>query len=181
MGLLGRALVRNLVKSVGAFFIGGGLACLPVACSVADIPGGGAPPASGQTPASTSSKGEVAADGCDATVPGVVPVRDPSMYEPCACKEGGKARCVTSGVPASSSRELAACEGGSCVPDTVLQTGKLASCHSSKKILGKTLGEGRCVSLCVPKVADDVSLLDRGDEDACAADERCVPCVNPAD
>ncbi len=35
------------------------------------------------------------------------------------------------------------------------------------------------MSLCVPEVAKNGSLLDRGDGEVCAEDERCVPCNNP--
>ena len=35
------------------------------------------------------------------------------------------------------------------------------------------------MSLCVPEVAKNASLLNRGEGDVCAEDERCVPCNNP--
>jgi hypothetical protein len=159
------------------------LACMTVACSVADIPGGAA--ASTETAPQTAAKPNPDGTGqgsCVATQATPVAKQDPSKLEACACNRGGKARCVTSGLPESLSKELETCgEGGRCVPDTVLTTGDLRSCHSSKKVVGKQIGDGRCVSLCVPKVAENASLLDRGDGDACADDERCVPCVNPAD
>ena len=35
------------------------------------------------------------------------------------------------------------------------------------------------MSVCVPEVAKNADLLGRGENDSCAADERCAPCLNP--
>jgi hypothetical protein len=68
------------------------------------------------------------------------------------------------------------CDNGSgaCVPDTVIASG--GGPPTECKVSGKA---GRCLSMCIPEVASNVSLLTRGDSDACADDERCVPCVDP--
>src|SRR5262249_48348479 len=38
--------------------------------------------------------------------------------------------------------------------------------------------EGRCLSVCIPKVAAQVDILPQA---SCGATERCVPCTNPLD
>jgi hypothetical protein len=60
------------------------------------------------------------------------------------------------------------------VPDSIIASGGAApkGCESP-------FGAGRCVSLCVPAVAEKASVLDRGKGEICKADERCVPCNNP--
>jgi hypothetical protein len=103
------------------------------------------------------------------------PATDPNAYPACACANGGAARCVPSAeIPSTLASQLDACNGGACVPDTIIESGGAAppTCESP-------FGEGRCVSICVPAVGDKASLLDRGKGDVCATDERCVPCKNP--
>ena len=61
-----------------------------------------------------------------------------------------------------------------CVPDPLVKSGGKAppTCKSP-------FGEGRCMSVCVPEVAKNADLLNRGEGDVCAEDERCAPCLNP--
>jgi hypothetical protein len=104
--------------------------------------------------------------------------RDPSSLPKCACAKGGSARCVPkSEVPESVATQLDTCSVGGpgvCVPDAIVKSGGAAppSCTTP-------FGEGRCMSMCVPQVATNAGVLDRGTGDVCAADERCVPCKNP--
>lgn len=100
---------------------------------------------------------------------------DITKLNACACKPGGKAHCVaTSSMPQGFSKLLEPCDGaGACVPDTILQGEVPKKCASSGD-------EGRCLSLCVPNVAEYADTLTRGDGDVCPADERCIPCINPA-
>lgn len=166
---------------------------LTLACSVANIPegdaasnngaggAGSAPDPATSRPSSTSIAGggsfECTSDG------GVITHEaDWRDFQACACTQGGKARCVPSDqLPAAAQQQLGGCDNnaGRCVPDTVLETRKLVSCFSSKSTLGLKVGDGRCVSMCVPAVLDKIEFLDRGDGDPCAADERCAPCVDP--
>ncbi|MBX3227372.1 MAG: hypothetical protein KIT84_13545 [Labilithrix sp.] len=100
---------------------------------------------------------------------------DPATLEKCECKTGGAARCVpSSAIPASFAKQLGACDDGVCVPDKLVKSGGAAP-----KQCKSIVGDGRCMSLCVPAVAEKKGVLDRGEGDACDADELCVPCLNP--
>ncbi len=103
---------------------------------------------------------------------------DPGTLPKCACAKGGAARCVPKArVPSNVSAALDTCTdggGGFCVPDKLVASGGAAP-----KTCNSAFGEGRCMSLCVPQVAQNASLLTRGENDVCDQDERCVPCLNP--
>ena len=112
------------------------------------------------------------------TSPALAPT-DPGMFPKCACAaKGGAARCVPKDkVPSNVASQLDTCPdngGGVCVPDPLVKSGGAAppTCKSP-------FGEGRCMSVCVPQIAQSADLLNRGEGDACAADERCAPCLNP--
>lgn len=143
-----------------------------VACAPPDFEGddlGGKPQA--------STRNNTAECKATAAAPPVTP-EDPNKFPKCACGKGGKARCVPKDkVPGEVASQLDTCtEGGAgvCVPDTLVKSGGAAppTCKSA-------FGEGRCMSLCVPEVSQNASLLNRGEGDSCAEDERCVPCNNP--
>jgi hypothetical protein len=142
------------------------------ACSVADIPDGAASGASNGGAAAAANT-----SSCS-TSTSTLEKRDPSALPKCACASGGTARCVSKdGIPASLASQLATCDaaaGGVCVPDAIVAGNAPTTCTSS-------YGEGRCMSLCLPPVAANASLLDRGQENACAEDERCAPCTSPID
>jgi hypothetical protein len=105
---------------------------------------------------------------------------DPNKFPKCACAKGGTARCIAKDkVPASSAKSLSTCDEGGpgyCVPDSLVKSGGAAppTCKS-------IAGEGRCMSLCVPRVADKAAVLNRGEGNICGEDERCVPCLDPLD
>ncbi|MDF2692214.1 MAG: Tryptophan synthase alpha chain [Labilithrix sp.] len=143
---------------------------LMAACTVPDFQGdviGGK-----GTPSSTKSDA-VECSGSAALTP-----EDPAKFPKCACETGGQARCVPKEkVPGNVASQLDSCTEGSagvCVPDPLVKSGGAAppTCQSA-------FGEGRCMSLCVPEVAKNGKLLNRGEGDICAEDERCVPCKNP--
>lgn len=93
----------------------------------------------------------------------------------CECKDGGSARCVpTESIPANFSKQLGTCDQGVCVPDSILK-----SAGAAPKTCKSIVGEGRCMSLCIPAVAAKKDVLDRGEGDICESDELCVPCLNP--
>jgi hypothetical protein len=72
---------------------------------------------------------------------------------------------------------LGQCDGGGyCVPDEYIETGGLVDVQTCTSSVNDS--EGRCVSLCVPQVADFAGFLR---EDGCRRGERCVPCINPLD
>jgi hypothetical protein len=148
------------------------LPLLIAACGVADIPG-----SSSSAAVSTVASGKPASGPVACSTSGSAPL-DATQLAKCECKSGGSARCVPSDkIPPSLASQLDTCDGGACVPDTVLAAPDhpLPSCTAKGK-------EGRCLSMCVPLVAKyGDSVLSRGDGDACPADERCVPCDNPLD
>lgn len=167
MGKLGQ---RELVVVAAVF------ATLLGACSMADIEGTGImnkTPKSKTTPSSTD--GEVCTE--DGAPVGLTP-EDPAKFPKCACAAGGAARCVPKDkVPSTSQKALDTCTQGGpgvCVPDTLVKSG-----GASPKTCKSPFGEGRCMSLCVPEVAKNAALLNRGEGDICADDERCAPCLNP--
>jgi hypothetical protein len=158
------------------------LACGVAACqssSSSDNPGGDdASLGPGSTsPDSSINTGPVTASDAssDAAVPCVTKTmpEDPTSFPACSPACNG-AHCVpTADVPASITSELAACTGGYCVPDTDIQAGtivKPAACQS----LGSAAGV--CLSVCIPQVAQYMSLLPQA---TCATGELCAPCVNP--
>lgn len=149
-----------------------------IACSVAEIPG--TPAATGVGAGEKSGSVNTKAKGgqCEA---GSAPVKaeaiDPTTLAACACAAGGKARCAPKDrLPDTLTAHLEDCDNtaGSCVPDTIIASrgAPLGECKAAGK-------PGRCLSLCVPKVSENLEYLTRGDEDACPEDERCIPCVDP--
>ncbi len=155
--------------------IAGVAAVLLAACSSADFEGDSITAGGGATPVTTRTDP-------DACVPGGGAARtpeDPAKYPKCACAaKGGAARCLPEAkVPANVSSQLDTCAdggGGFCVPDPIVKSGGAAppTCKSP-------FGEGRCMSVCVPEIAKNADLLGRGENDSCAEDERCAPCLNP--
>lgn len=146
-------------------------ACLLVAC-MPDYEGD-MPPESKTKP--TSKSGAVQ---CGGGLDVELAPEDPNKFPKCACAKGGKARCIPKDkVPSIVIDHFDSCDEGGpgvCVPDPLVKSGGAAppTCKSA-------FGEGRCMSLCVPEVAKNASLLNRGEGDVCAEDERCVPCNNP--
>ncbi len=144
---------------------------LVIACTAPDFEGDRIKSKRGTSPASTS--GAASCAGAAALTP-----HDPNDFPKCACAEGGKARCVPKDeVPGVVAAQLETCSDGGpgvCVPD-----GLVASGGATPKTCTSAFGEGRCMSLCVPEVAKNAKLLQRGEGDVCAEDERCVPCNNP--
>lgn len=146
-----------------------GLATLG-ACGIADIPGGGVVP-------NETSEGGALQTCTNGALPERIEAVDLAALAVCECKAGGKAHCVpTAKMPDGLSKQLAACDNaaGGCVPDTIIATGgePPPTCKSSGS-------EGRCLSLCVPKVQKYAEILTRGDGSTCAEDEKCIPCKMP--
>ena len=156
--------------------VAGVAAVLLGACSTADIEGT-ALDGKAKAAADTTTKSD---NGACTTGPTVaLTPEDPTKYPKCACAaKGGAARCIPKDkVPAAVAGQLDTCtDGGAgvCVPDPLVKSGGAAppTCKSP-------FGEGRCMSVCVPQVAQNADLLGRGEGDTCAEDERCAPCLNP--
>lgn len=105
---------------------------------------------------------------------GPPPVNVDSL-EPCpSCTVGG-AHCLPSSlVPADFQSQLAACEPGQlCVPDAFIETNGQFIPATCESVAG---AEGRCLSPCLPQVAEQAANLPRS---SCAATELCVPCYDP--
>lgn len=106
------------------------------------------------------------------------PAFDPSNLPACdaaLCPGGGIGHCVpTSLVPADTVALLADCSGTTkCVPDDAIERNGLFTAPTCESVAGY---EGRCLSTCIPAVADQVELLPQS---SCDPDERCAPCYDP--
>jgi hypothetical protein len=125
---------------------------------------GGAPAAGGGAPAD---------DGCPHEGP---PLFDPEDFVACpsyVCEQG--AHCVpNAAVPDDVVDFLSNCNADSkCVPDPFIETlGKLLL-ETCTAVMGL---EGRCLSGCIPLVAEKADLLDQS---TCQAGDLCVPCFDP--
>ena len=96
----------------------------------------------------------------------------------CSLCEG--ARCAPNSlVPAEQSGLLAPCDdANTCVPEPYAATGGsflAKSCQSLEYEPGMP-AEGRCISVCVPAVSDQLERLPQAD---CTESERCAPCWDP--
>ncbi len=164
------------------------VAALALAACAGDEPGDdnpGGDPAGGQAP-STSDGGGTSSGGASGGAGGAggqadcphqgPPLVDPAQFVACpsyVC--GGGAHCVPNAlVPPDVAGFLAACNDEmKCVPDPFIETlGNflLAPCTS---VLGL---EGRCISGCIPQVAESAAYLEQG---SCDAYELCAPCFDP--
>jgi hypothetical protein len=104
------------------------------------------------------------------------PAIDPSFLPACPeemCASGG--RCVpNSFLPPGATGMLGPCDGNStCVPDKFVAAGGEVVPQSCRSVAD---AEGRCISRCVPAVAEQSDLLP---QDVCDDDELCVPCFDP--
>jgi hypothetical protein len=108
--------------------------------------------------------------GCVYSGPPVIDLTELDTCSSCA-----NAHCLSKDLVDSEYRDqLADCEDSKskCVPDRYLETGGkflLKSCVSLEGV------EGRCLSLCLPSVAE---LKDVLPIDVCGTDERCSPCYS---
>ena len=104
--------------------------------------------------------------------PPEAPLVDVSIFKPCC--DG--AHCVpTNMVPGDLADELDPCPDGTsvCVPDPLIETMGFYTPPSCELPGGI---EGRCLSTCLPSVAETMDLLPQS---TCAANERCSPCCDP--
>ena len=114
--------------------------------------------------------------GDDDCAPSPSPI-DPNDLTPCpsyVCEIGG-AHCVPKGlVPPEQTDLLADCNKDSyCVPDPLIETfGKLVP-QTCTAVMGL---EGRCLSPCIPQVAESAGYLEQY---ICPPTELCVPCFDP--
>jgi hypothetical protein len=120
----------------------------------------------------------VAADAgvaCPYTGP---PVIDPSTLPACSPTCGG-AHCLPATlVPPAQQPLLKSCAAaggapGLCAPDKLIATGGNFVPKTCTSVAGS---EGRCLSTCLPDIAEKAAFLR---QDVCAPDERCAPCFDP--
>jgi hypothetical protein len=99
-------------------------------------------------------------------------VLDPSAIPACACPG---TRCMPAArVPAEQRGMLSTCTGGFCVPDDFIRTANNHLAPTCAPFAG--MGEGRCLSRCIPMVAAQAGMLSQS---TCAANQLCVPCFDP--
>src|SRR5262249_4482096 len=101
------------------------------------------------------------------------PVVDPAHLPSCSPACGG-AHCVPADlVPPTLQALLAACSAGVRAPDPIIAAGGETVPKSCKSVAG---AEGRCMSTCIPQIAEQAALLPK---DVCGANEACAPCFDP--
>ena len=121
--------------------------------------------------------GDAPADPADPTCPYEgEPLIDVSTLEPCpsGC---GLGHCLANDkIPADKIDLFASCDDyQKCVPDAFIETAGLYVPPSCQSLGG---AEGRCLSTCLPSVAEKIDSLP---QDSCMAEHRCVPCFDPVD
>ena len=165
-----RAAYQRFASSIAAVV---SIAALSIGCSSVDpngtpLDGNQGAPDGGVSPSDNGGA------HCDPGPP-PAPMDPASLPACCATGQKGAAHCVPSDkVPSGIASNLATCSGGSCVPDPFIVN------PSKKPAACKSIGgaDGVCLSVCVPQVAQYVSLLP---QDSCGADEKCAPCISPLD
>ncbi|HVU05035.1 MAG TPA: hypothetical protein VHE30_24970 [Polyangiaceae bacterium] len=135
---------------------------------------------------SGGSNGGAAGGGTKYTLDGSTVTKCPDATNPpdltftaCAQDKCTLAHCVpTALIPAGTDPALLAkCADASqsCVPDAYIAAfGKFLP-KTCTSLLG---AEGRCISSCIPQVAQQYDQLPK---DVCADSEKCAPCFNPID
>lgn len=163
-------LIRTAAVLSGALFIAA------AACSSDDAV---APPGTSGTGGSTSAAGGddgTGAGGMEAQCPHTGdPIFDPASLP--TCEGFDTCRCVpTALVPPENLDDLGDCDAGNkCVPDLLVETGGNFIPKTCASVAGF---EGRCLSECLPAVADQADLLP---QDICDPGELCAPCYDPFD
>ena len=106
------------------------------------------------------------------------PLVDPNTFPACSPACGGS-HCVPAAlVPPAQQSQLTKCpstngEPGYCAPDSLVQTGGNGLPPTCTSVAG---AEGRCLSTCIPLVAEKANVLPRA---TCGENERCAPCFDP--
>lgn len=102
------------------------------------------------------------------------PTMDMSQMPTCCLQ--GKAHCAGPDLVSEKDRSrLDKCSDGVsyCVPDAILSRFGKYTPPTCQSVAG---AEGRCLSICLPEVAQQISQLPTA---TCQPDERCVPCYDP--
>jgi hypothetical protein len=99
-------------------------------------------------------------------------VLNPMTLPACPC---AGTHCMPAGrVPMAQRGMLAPCQGGFCVPDEFIRSANNYLAPTCAPFGG--MGEGRCLSRCLPMVASQASQLSQA---TCSATQLCVPCFDP--
>lgn len=103
------------------------------------------------------------------------PLVDPSSFPPCPSCSAGGAGCVPKVLlPADKLASFADCDAdNACVPFIIIETRGNFVPETCDSVFG---AEGRCLSKCLPSVADKGDTLPQSN---CAASDACVPCYDP--
>lgn len=99
-------------------------------------------------------------------------VLNPMLLPACPC--AGSHCMPAARVPMGQRGMLAPCQGGYCVPDDFIRTANNYVPPTCAPFGG--MGEGRCLSRCLPMVASQAGQLSQS---TCSADKLCVPCFDP--
>jgi hypothetical protein len=132
----------------------------------------------GQAASGTTSGGDSSSSGpdepdCPHQGP---PVLDPATLPSCPTDVcAGGARCLPKSLVAPDFQsQLANCDDDNmCVPDSFIASGGNFIAASCASVAG---AEGRCLSRCLPQVAQQADKLP---QDSCGQHEVCTPCYDP--
>lgn len=147
----------------------------PTGACALPAPGcGGASGGGGSSGGAGGKGGSAGAPSCPYKGP---PLLDPKKLAACSPACGG-AHCVPKAlVPPAQQSQLAACSGpdgaGYCTPDPFIESAGNGVPDACVSVGG---AEGRCLSECLPVIADKASLLPKS---SCHDGERCAPCFDP--
>jgi len=106
------------------------------------------------------------------------PYEGPALIDPSGlpdCPSCGGGHCLDVGlIPDELEGQLASCGGTAlCVPDEFIESTGKSVPTTCESVAG---AEGRCLSTCLPAVAEKADTLP-----SCGADKVCVPCYDPFD
>lgn len=169
------------MKAVRGFLWAGlALGVGPLACAGEDmqgpVVGDGGATSQGSTTTTTVTSGQTStASGGEPECPyNGPPPLDVSTLPACPNCAGG-AHCIPGTlVPAEFAGQLGDCDADNkCVPDEFIETQGLLIPESCTSLAG---AEGRCLSQCIPQVAEQAAMLP---QDVCGEFDVCVPCYDP--
>jgi hypothetical protein len=126
----------------------------------------------------TTSTSDIKITGSATQCPGTTPMLPQGQIASCASMTCQAAHCVPADqVPkGTDTTQLGKCPDGTlCTPDDFIATFGQFLVKSCTSIDG---AEGRCISTCIPRVAEQMTRLP---QTGCAPSERCAPCYDPID
>jgi hypothetical protein len=167
------------MRVVRSYFVRISIASAPLLVVACSAGGGDAPvrPSSGGAGGLTSTS-DIKIVGSVTQCPGTSPQLPAGQIPACTSQTCQAAHCVPAAEipPGTDTSLLGKCPDGSfCTPDDYIATYGQFLTKTCASVDG---AEGRCISTCIPRVAEQ---LERLPQQNCAPSERCAPCYDPID